>query len=158
MATIHLGLHFDDFVNILIDAGLVKKDEDSKEELKEGEIPKITKAKVMKALEPIEVLDEDTDEEGESKIMTYVDFLDGLVRVAAHYPFGDHEDYQTMEDKLIYIVDKLNTKYNKIYNDFNKSLDEEDKSLNFECKMVVNDADEEEGEYDEEGEEDEGDY
>ena len=157
MSTVHLGLQYDDFVNILSEAGLVKK-EDSKEDTKEGEIPKITKEQVLQALNQVEVLDGDNEDEDDPKVLTYVDFLDALVRVAAYYPFGENEEYQTMEDKLNYLIDKLQGKFPKIHEEFMKSLEEEDNTKEFNCKPVIDENEDAEGESGEEGEEDDGEY
>jgi len=95
------------------------------------------------------------DTEGlDTRILTYVDFLDALVRVAANYPFGDHEEYQTMDQKLTYLVEKLKEKYGSLGKGFSNSQKTKDEELDFPCKMVVNDDSDMEGEYGE-GEEEE---
>ena len=45
--------------------------------------------------------------------LTYVDFLDCLVRVAFIYPFPEAEkqNYHTMDQKLEFLIGKLNEKY-----------------------------------------------
>ncbi len=45
--------------------------------------------------------------------LTYVDFLDCLVRVAFNYPFPEAEkhNYNSMDMKLQFIMGKLNDKY-----------------------------------------------
>ena len=127
--------------------------EESKEEPKEGTFKKMSKEEMMGVIEEVDTFDLDT--EGiDTRILTYVDFLDALVRVAANYPFGDHEEYQTMDQKLGYLVEKLKDKYGPLSDGFIKSLDKKDKELDFPCKMVVNDDSDMEGEYGE-GEEEE---
>jgi hypothetical protein len=81
-------------------------------------------------------------------MLIYVDFLDALVRVSAHYPFPeDSEDYNSMEDKLVYVVTKLEDKFGTVKEGFIKSLEQKDKDMGFVCKMVVNDESDGEGEY-----------
>lgn len=45
--------------------------------------------------------------------LTYVDFLDCLVRVAFIYPFPEAEkaNYHSMDQKLEFLIGKLNDKY-----------------------------------------------
>lgn len=144
---IGLGLSFEDFYAILEEAGLAKAEE-SKGEPKEGEIRKITKNEVMGVMNDIDLFDDE--------MLIYVDFLDALVRVSAHYPFPDIEDYNRMEDKLVYVVHKLEEKFGIVKEGFIKSLEQKDKDMGFVCKMVINDESDNE-EYDGEGEDD-GDY
>ena len=71
-------------------------------------------------------------------MLTYVDFLEALVRVAAHYPFGEREEYQRMEDKLNYITSKLEAKFGDLVEGFIKSLRAKDEEMKFTPKMVIN--------------------
>lgn len=150
---IGLGMSYEDFYTILEEAGMAQAEE-SKEELKEGEIGKISKQTVLKALRGIEVYDGDQDDENDPKMLLYVDFLDAIVRTAAYFPFNDHEEYATMDEKPMYIVEKLNDKFASVKEPFIKSLEQKDKDMKFVCKMVINDESDNEGEYDGEGEDD----
>lgn len=85
--------------------------------------------------------------DSDPKMLIYVDFLDALVRVSAHYPFPDSEDYNRMEDKLVYIVHKLEEKFGIVKEGFIKSLEQKDKDMGFVCKMVINDESDNEGKY-----------
>lgn len=131
--------------------------EEGKEPPKEGVIKKIIKAEVFHILGVIDVFDKDSEDDNDPKMLTYVDFLDALVRVAASYPFGEREEYQTLEEKLTYVIEKVNDKFGNLREGFIKSLEQKDKDMNFVCKMVINDESDVEGEYDGEGEDD-GDY
>ena len=71
-------------------------------------------------------------------MLTYVDFLEALVRVAAHYPFGEREEYQRMEHKLNYITSKLEAKFGDLVEGFIKSLRAKDEEMKFTPKMVIN--------------------
>lgn len=48
--------------------------------------------------------------------LTYVDFLDCLVRVAFIYPFPEAEkhNYHAMDQKLEFLISKLNDKYSTL--------------------------------------------
>jgi hypothetical protein len=112
---------------------------------------------VILVLKQIDVFDGDSEDENDPKLLTYVDFLEALVRVAAHYPFGEREEYQRMEDKLNYIISKLETKFGDLVDGFIKSLRAKDEEMKFTPKMVINENDDGEGESGDEGEDD-GDY
>ncbi len=73
-----------------------KKDKQAEEE--EPEVIKFKEADAIAALDQIDLLD--TGDE-DIKCLTYVDFLDGLLRVAAVYPFGDKEhEYPNLKSRL----------------------------------------------------------
>lgn len=115
------------------------------------------KSEVMQILQQIDVFDGDSEDDNDPKLLTYIDFLEGIVRVAALYPFGDREEYSSLEDKLNYVVTKLEAKFGNLVDDFEKSLSAKDEEMKFACKMVINERDDGEGESGEEGE-DYGDY
>lgn len=74
-------------------------------------------------------------------VITYVDFLEGLLWVAAAYPFNDipNNDIINLEQKLSWVIDKLATANPNVITEFNQYLDEQEKK-NYQCKMVVNDV------------------
>ena len=118
---------------------------------------KIIKQQVFDILNQVDVFDGEGDDESDPKVLIYVDFLDSLVRVAAHYPFPEEsEEFEQMEEKLVYIVKKLEEKFGSVKEGFIKSLEQKDKDMNFMSKMVIDDESDMEGEYGEG--EDDGEY
>ena len=151
--TISIGLPFDEFFLILSQAGIAQNEE-AKDEKKENEPTKITKAEINQVLDQIDVFDMDADDENDPKLLTYIDFLDALVRVSAHYQFAEEDkEHETMRDRLRYIIEKLETKFSDLIEPFMKSLQSRDEDMKFPCKMVVDELDDGEGESADEGEE-----
>lgn len=140
---------------ILSEAGIAQNEE-TKDEAKEGQPVKISKAEVMKILSKIDIFDKDSDDD--DKLLTYVDYLDALVRVAAKYGFAqEDQEHERMEDRLTYIVEKLENKFADLKEPFKDYQTARNEQLRFPNKMVVNELEDGEGEYEEEGE-DYGEY
>jgi len=163
---IGFGMSFEDFYSALEEAGMLSllmlilyldlaQAEESEEEPKPDEKQKLVKSEIYKILNDIEVFDHKNDDPKHPKLLIYVDFLDALVRVAAHFPFnteGEGEDYETINEKLYFIIEALDAKFGSFKEGFIKKLEQKDKDIDFPCKMVINDESDDEGEYDEEGE------
>lgn len=81
------------------------------------------------------------NENVEDDAMTYVDFLEGLLRIAAAYPFHEipNNDIINLEQKLNWVIDKLAQANPNVVSEFNLYIDEKEKN-NYQCKMVVNDV------------------
>jgi hypothetical protein len=77
----------------------------------------------------------------DSNFLTYVDFLDCLVRVAYIYPFPDTEknQYVSMDQKLQFIIGKLNEKYGGIVTPFIEQMAKREQELNYQPRIVVDD-------------------
>ncbi len=65
--------------------------------------------------------------------LTYVDFLDCLVRVAFIYPFPEAEkaNFHAMDQKLQFIIDKLNHKYSPLIPQFIDQLSKRENEMNY---------------------------
>ena len=79
----------------------------------------------------------------DTKYLTYVDFLEALLRTAAMYPVVDKEEYTTLESKLNLVISKLKEKFEEGINDFLQLLEKKDEEMKYQVKMVVNELDEE---------------
>ena len=73
--------------------------------------------------------------------LSFVDFLDCLVRVAYIYPFPDSEkgQYGAMDQKLQFIIGKLNEKYGGIVTPFIEQMAKRDQEMNYQPRLVVDD-------------------
>lgn len=91
----------------------------------------------------------------DTKYLTYVDFLEALLRTAAMYPVAEKEKYPTLESKLNLVISKLKEKFKEGINDFLQLLEKKDEEMKYQVKMVVNELDEEDesGAEDDRGEE-----
>ena len=76
------------------------------------------KSKIYKILNDIEVFDHKNNDPKHPKLLIYVDFLDTLVRVAAHFPFNtEREDYEKINEKLYFIIKALDVKFRSFKKD-----------------------------------------
>lgn len=73
--------------------------------------------------------------------MGYIDFLEALVRVADMYPFSHEEkpNYQNIEQKLTFIMEKLEEKYEDLVEGFMDQMNKKHKEMNYQPRMVVDD-------------------
>ncbi len=99
-----LELQKEEFIHILIESGILvegKQQDDDKGELKR----KFDGQSIMMAIANVGTFDPNS--------LTYVDFLDCLVRVAFIYPFPEQDkaNFQAMDQKLQFLIGKLNQKY-----------------------------------------------
>jgi hypothetical protein len=81
--------------------------------------------------------------------LTYVDFLDAVIRVAFIYPFNEQERAQivSMDQKLNYLIDKLNEKYGGWVSTFIEIVAKRIEDGGYQPRTVVDD-DELDGDYD----------
>ncbi len=77
----------------------------------------------------------------DNNYLTYVDFLDCLVRVAYIYPFTDQEKIHisSMDQKLSYLVDKLNEKYGGYESTYLEYVAKKQQEMNYQPRIVVDD-------------------
>jgi len=74
--------------------------------------------------------------------LTYVDFLDCLVRVAYIYPFPDTDkgQFAAMDQKLQFIISKLSDKYrDAIVTPFIEQMAKREHEMNYQARLVVDD-------------------
>ena len=66
-------------------------------------------------------------------MITYIDFLEALLWIAAAYPFNEMPDNEiySLPDQVQWVVDKLSQAYSFLVDVFNKHLDDRDKAMNF---------------------------
>ena len=84
----------------------------------------------------------------DSNYLTYVDFLDALVRVAFIYPFTEQEKIQivSMDQKLNYlIIDKLNEKYGGGVTEFIETVAKRIEDGGYQPRQVVDDEEIDDG-------------
>lgn len=88
----------------------------------------------------------------DSTSLTYIDFLDCLIRLTSQYPFSEEERhaYNAMDLKLSYIIKKLEAKYGNLVEGFVEQLKKKNKEMNYQPKCVVDDEGEDEEDDDEE--------
>lgn len=77
----------------------------------------------------------------DSNSLTYIDFLDCLIRVAHSYPFSeeDKNNYPTMEAKLHFLIKKLEDKFGGLVDQFVESLKKKNKEMNYQPKVIIDD-------------------
>ena len=102
-----LELQKEEFMHILIDSGILVEGKDHEDDKSAtGEIKKKFNGQaIMTSIANVGSFDHNS--------LTYIDFLDCLVRVAFNYPFPeqDKHNYQAMDQKLQFIFAKLQEKY-----------------------------------------------
>lgn len=77
--------------------------------------------------------------------MTYVDFLEALLRIGANYPFGEHKaEYPTIESKLYFVIEKLEETYKDGVEQFMMTLEKKDNEMKYPAPMVINEVDDDE--------------
>ena len=86
----------------------------------------------------------------DSGSLTYVDFLDALVRIAHSFPFTEEErgSLGSMDSKLQFLFKKLEAKYATLVEGFVETLKRKNKEMNYQPKVVVDDDAEGGDEYD----------
>ena len=77
----------------------------------------------------------------DQNFLSYIDFLDCLVRVAYIYPYPDSDKGQVvaMDQKLQLIISKLNEKYGGIVTPFIEQMAKKEQEMNYQPKLVVDD-------------------
>ena len=135
-----LEMQKEEFINILIEAGILSDGHGKQEEDKSGVLKKnFTPQSIMMSISNVGSFDHNS--------LTYVDFLDCLVRISFNYPFPEHEKqlYQAMDQKLQFIIGKLNEKFGSLIPLFIDGLAKKEHEMNYQPKTVLNDdADDEE--------------
>lgn len=82
-----LEMQKEEFINILIESGILSDNHGKQEEEKSGVLKKtFTPQSIMMSISNVGSFDHNS--------LTYVDFLDCLVRVAFNYPFAENEKHQ----------------------------------------------------------------
>ena len=92
-------------MHILIESGILVENKQQEDD-KSGEVKRKFDAQaIMAVIANVGSFDPNS--------LTYVDFLDCLVRVAFIYPFPEAEkaQYQAMDARLQFLIEKLNQKY-----------------------------------------------
>ena len=128
-----LELQKEEFMHILIDSGILVEGKD-KDDDKSGEIKKkFNGQSIMTSIANVGSFDHNS--------LTYVDFLDCLVRVAFNYPFSEQEkqNYAAMDQKLQFIIGKLNDKYQGLIPQFVDNLARKEQEMCYAPKVVVDD-------------------
>lgn len=118
------------FMQILIESGILT----DKQEETQGEIKrKFNAENIMATIHNTGSFDQN--------FLSYVDFLDCLVRVAYIYPFPDSDKGQVvpMDQKLQVIIGKLNEKYGGIVTPFIEQMAKKEQEMNYQPKLVVDD-------------------
>ena len=133
----------DQFINILTEAQIIKEKPDEDEEPPveaEGEegpvLIKFYDEHVLAILKQLDLLHTGDDD---TECMTYIDFLDALVRVSIAYPWEseDSMEFTSKESKLEEIVDRIRSHNEDIGRQFMDHLDKADNQVNFKCSAVV---------------------
>ncbi len=77
----------------------------------------------------------------DSNYLTYVDFLDCLVRVAFMYPFPEAEraQYAAMDNRLQFLIEKLAEKYGGVVNPFIELMAKREQEMRFQPRIVTDD-------------------
>lgn len=77
----------------------------------------------------------------DNNYLTYVDFLDCLVRVASMYPFTEQEKahHQSMDQKLQFLIDRLNEKYGGYESTYLDIVAKKQQEKNYQPRVVVDD-------------------
>jgi len=122
------------FMQILIESGILTPDQGKDEPSGTGEIKrKFNAENIMATIHNTGSFD--------TNFLTYIDFLDCLVRVAYIYPFPDTEknQYVSMDQKLKFIIGKLNEKYGGIVTPFIEQMAKREQELNYQPRIVVDD-------------------
>lgn len=136
---ISLRMTIPELIYILKEAGIVLEEPEEELEEEEGEdAPPVLKFYEEHARDALSGLDllETGDDDGEC--LTYVDFLESLLRIGHAYPFEvAGADLPNIEAKLTWVVDKLEQAYGPLIEGFMAHLEERDQAMNFQCKMVV---------------------
>ena len=125
-----LEMNKEEFINLLAEIGLFgdlsKPDE---QEVKK----KFTPQAVISAIESVGTFDENQ--------LTYVDFLECLVRVAFIYQFNEQEKQgsQSVESKLQFFIQKLSERYSGLVSEFVDALGRKEMEMNYQPKVVIDD-------------------
>lgn len=128
-----LELQKEEFVHILVESGILGegKDHDDKgsAELKR----KFDGPSIMMTISSVGSFDHNS--------LTYIDFLDCLVRVAFIYPFAEAEkhNFHAMDQKLEHLIGMLNKKYSSLIPGFIEQLTRKDNEMQYAPQCVVDD-------------------
>ena len=82
--------------------------------------------------------------------LTYIDFLDCLTRTASLYQFFeiDKAQYSTMDQKLEYLIGKLNDKYSGLVGPFIEIMAKREQDMRYQPRLVLDDeADDDDYDY-----------
>jgi hypothetical protein len=76
-----------------------------------------------------------------SNYLSYVDFLECLLRVAAMYPFSDADrvHFSTMESKLEFVIGQLAEKYAPIVGPFIELMAKRENEFRYQPRLVIDD-------------------
>lgn len=136
-----LELSKEDFMGILIESGILNE---KIEDPQASEIrKKFTGENIMTAIAHTGTFDRN--------YLTYVDFLECLIRVAAMYPFSeaDRVHFQSMDSKLEFVIGQLSEKYAAIVGPFIEIMAKRENEQRYVPRIVIDDdMDDEYDEYD----------
>lgn len=118
------------FMQILLETGILT---DKQPEETQGEIKrKFNAENIMATISNTGSFD--------PNFLSYVDFLDCLVRVAYIYPYeSDKGQVVAMDQKLQVIIAKLNEKYGGIVTPFIEQMAKKEQEMNYQPRLVVDD-------------------
>lgn len=73
----------------------------------------------------------------------YVDFLEALIRIAHAFPFSEEElaDMVTFEMKVLFFVQKLETKFSKLKDTFANKMNERSIGMAYTPRVVLDEGD-----------------
>ena len=134
-----MELSKDEFLNILIE-GTVLIDRGgaaaASSSLEESKNPadmkkKFTKQTILLGLSKTCGFDGET--------LTYVDFLEALMRVAQIYPFSeqDKDKYVRTEAKIGFVIKKLEDHYSKVVDEFVEKSQKRNQEMKYKLKPVI---------------------
>lgn len=131
-----LEMSKEDFMGLLVESGLLNE---KKEEEQTGEIKrKFSGENIMATIHNVGTFD--------SNYLTYVDFLDCLVRVASMYPFSeaDSKHFQAMDARMQFVANVLTEKYGSVVPAYIEVVGKRENEVRYQPRMVVDDDAEDE--------------
>ena len=123
----------EDFMGILIESGILNEKREESEP-STGEIRrKFNGENIMAAIANVGTFD--------TNYLTYIDFLDCLVRVASMYPFpeADRAHYAAMDSKLQFLISQLAEKYGAIVGPYIEITAKREGEMRFQPRLVTDD-------------------
>jgi hypothetical protein len=128
-----LEMSKEDFMGILVESGILNDKREEPESIT-GEIKrKFNGENIFSAIHNVGTFD--------SMYLTYIDFLDCLVRVAQMYPFGeaDRGHFASMDQKLQYLIALLGEKYGAIVGPYIDIMGKRENDMRYQPRQVTDD-------------------
>lgn len=128
-----LEMSKEDFMGLLVESGILNEKRDDPEPAS-GEIKrKFNGENIFAAIANVGSFD--------SNYLTYVDFLDCLVRVASMYPFpeADRAHFAAMDAKLQYLIALLGEKYGAVVPPFLEITAKRENDMRYQPRLVTDD-------------------